>query len=185
MTDLTLVYRSPDNRYRTAYYEKDGSVRFSIVEKTAKGSLISEFSRSGKIIDQVYHKNMNVEEVLYGLLGPRIVIQKVNEYERVKVSSRCRKCSNEKVVRELDLATPALLREVPVVPIFRCLGCGERFYAMSEEYLSSLVKKNEGLFEREELGSRERDQGLFVNELNEYIIRIFASKKISRLVIKE
>jgi len=185
MSSGIVVYKSPDNRYRTSYFEKGGLERFCVVEKTRKGSLISEFSRGGRIMDQIYYAGKAPEEILGAHFGGEVSVKAVPVYEKVKVSSSCKRCEDEKVVRELDLATPALVESIPVVPTFRCLGCGERFYGMSEEYLGSLVKKNVGLFEGEELAQMEKDERLFINELNEYIIRIFASKKISRLIVNE
>lgn len=185
MTDLIVVYKSPDNRYRTSYFEKDGAKRFCLAEKTMKGALITEFSDSGRLIDQIYYKDGRSEELLRTHLGSEIVIEPISEYERVLVAVECKKCNKEKVVRELDLVNTIHVENVPVVPIFRCLGCGERFYAMSEEYLRALVQRNAELFEKDEVEEMEKDQGVFVNTLNEYIIRIFASKKISRLIVKE
>lgn len=186
MTDgRTVAYRSPDNRCRTAYYEGNGGNFFCVSEKTLRGALVTEFAESGRLVDQVYYRGKAAEEALEGHLGHAVEIVPVQEYQRVSVSAECSKCHKSKIGRELDFANLSGVDEVPVVPTFRCVACGQRFYAMSDEYLSSLVERNIGLFEKEELEERRKDGRLFVNTLNEYIIRIFASKKISRLVVKE
>ncbi len=186
MAGQITVYRSPDNRYRTTLYEKGGQRCFCLSEKTMKGTLLTEFSQNGKIVDQIYYKGGGAEEALKRHLNCEITVESRKEYERVRISSPCKKCNNEgKIARELDLANVGYVENVPVVPIFRCLGCGQRFYGMSEEYLNALVSRNTGLFEKEELERMGGDRRQFVNTLNEYIIRIFASKKITRLVVNE
>ncbi len=185
MTSPIRAYRSPDNRFKTAYFERNGAQRFCLAEDTMKGALLTEFSKSGKIIDQIYYKNRKAGDILKEYLGEEIVIEYVKEYERVRVAAECKKCNKEKIVREMDLANAAYIADVPVIPIFRCINCGERFYGMSNEYLNALVQRNAELFEKDEVEELKRDYDRFVNTLNEYVIRIFASKKITRLIVKE
>jgi hypothetical protein len=185
MSKTLLAYRSPDNRCRTEVYLANEKKRFCLGEKTRSGALVTEFETSGVVLDQVHYKNAPVEESLAARLGVELSIAEVPAYERIRVAAACSKCNADKITRELDLVGGLLPEEVPVIPIFRCIGCGQRHYSMGREYLEALVKRNEGLFEEAEIAERNKDEKLFVNTLNEYVIRIFASKKISRLVIKE
>ena len=186
MSDTLRAYISPDGRYKTGSYEKNGKPRFCLSEKTRTGTLITEFSITGKITDQIYLKGKMPEASLRDYLGRDICLEKINAYEKIKVSASCKKCgSGNRISRELDLAVVSYVDNVPVVPIFRCTGCGERFYSMSAEYLEMLVSRNKDLFKKEELEEIEKDRMSSIKQLNEYIIRIFASKKITRLVIEE
>lgn len=182
---MIRVFRSPDRRWKTEPFEIGKSRDYCLAEKTRNGSLITRFSLSGMVNDQVYYKNVEPETALGNYIGAELSVEYVSNYERVSVSTPCKKCGEEKIAREMDLADPYLIENVQVVPLFRCLSCGERFYSMSKEYLSSLVERNVGLFETDEIEEKKKDPALFVNTLNEYIIRIFASKKITRLSVKE
>ncbi len=186
MSEALRTYMSPDSRYKTSSYERNGKPRFCLSEKTRKGTLITEFSMAGKITDQIYLKEKMPEDSLRDYLGKEINVEKINAYERIKVSASCKKCGMEnKISRELDLAVISYVDNVPAVPMFKCTGCGERFYAMSDEYLELLVSRNKDLFKKEELEEIEKDRISSIKQLDEYIIRIFASKKITRLVIVE
>ncbi len=185
MVKPLMIYKSPDNRYRTDYFTRDGVRFFCVAERIRKGTLITEFTESGMPVDQEYYRDAEQEEALERRVGSRLEIFEVKEYQKVIPSAECGKCRDGRIIREMDLTNPWLVEEIPVVPIFKCQGCGERFYAMSEEYLDALVERNLNLFDKGELEEKARDRWHFVNTLNEYIIRIFASKKISRLVVKE
>ncbi len=186
MSDLRLkVNRSSDGRYRTCEYAKGGKTLFCLAEKAGGGTLITEFYKSGEVANQIHYKEGDAEKLLSSYLGTTIETVLSGKYERVSVSAQCTGCKKNELSRELDLVQPEGISEVPVVPIFRCLFCGKRHYSMSKEYLRLLASRNPGLFDNEEIKEREKDEALFVNTLNEYVIRIFASKKISRLVVRE
>ena len=57
-------------------------------------------------------------------------------------------------------------------------------YSMTDEYLRRIMQDKEGLFEPRELAEVRKDGNASVKMLQEYIIRIFASKKISRFKIE-
>ena len=186
MSNIITAYLSPDGRYRTMPYKKNAEDRFCLSEKTRKGTLITEFGKNGRIIDQIYLNGGDPESSLEKYLGISLHIEKKASYDRVNVSASCRKCGpREKIYRELDLTLISYVESVPVVPIFRCIGCGSRFYAMEIEYLNALVSRNTALFTEDERRGIEKDSESAIKELNEYIIRIFASKKIMRLVFEE
>lgn len=183
---ILTVYRSSDNRYRTAYYKKGPSEIFCIAERTAKGVLITEFGRNGSLINQVYlDKDDALQELKRHVSGffDDLRIEDVGEYEKVSINALCDACNTKSVARELDFAVPALVTNVPVVQTLRCLKCGKRFYSVTRPYLKALVNGNLDLFDGGEIRQKDEDEERFINTLNEYVIRIFASKKINRLEI--
>ncbi len=171
-------------RYRTATYSHADSKRFCIAERTSRGTLITEFTDTGMPLNQVYLRSLDSDHKLLEYLSERanaVASFSKGEYKPVTPVAKCSACSAERIFRELDLLDPAEIGDVPVVPIFRCASCGTRHYALTKQYLKELVKSNPDLFSTEELKEMEVDQGSFIDSLNQYVIRIFASKKIKRL----
>jgi hypothetical protein len=181
-TDSLIVYKTDNDRYRSAKYQKDGGENFCIVEKTGNGVLVTEFTEHGVVTDQAYHKVNDPETVINEYLSPvgKVELRITDVYEKVYSKKQCKQC-NGSVVRELDLKDPKTITNVPVVPLFVCVKCSKRYYSMSNRYLMHLVSSNQDLFDEKDLKDKEKDIDAFINTLNEYIIRIFASKKISRL----
>ncbi len=178
--------RSPDSRLRTEKYNGKGGENFSIAEVTATGTLISEFKYNGEIVNQEHFGSKDSFEMLSVYLKEvaELELADVEAYEKVKVAAACAKCGSTTIERDLDARDTMQLKDVPVVPLFICKKCGAKFYSMSDAYLRNLVGRNASLFETDELAERDRDENKFVHTLQEYIIRIFASKKIHRLEIK-
>ncbi len=178
-------------RYKTALHkhaDKD-EYYFCTCEKTAKGILITEFDEKGEPINQVYTKYGDPESILKRYVLSyctvhSILVKETPSCEKVRLKVLCTNCNRNEVYRELDLVDIRLVGEIPVVPIFRCGSCGKRYYSLSDTYLKKLVDENRGLFENDEIKMREDNEKLFINTLNDNIIRIFASKKISRISVK-
>lgn len=182
------LFRSPDGRYRSDFYTSDGELVFAIAEKTAQGVLISEFSANGEIIDQIYRKSTEVLKEIgerLGRIDKEIVIEDVSSFAPVKGNATCDACQGTEIVREFDLLDASKVSEVPVVPIFVCTKCKKRFYSMGGKYLRKLIARNPELFEGEELRVKEKDEAAFVHEIQEYMIRIFASKKLAMMKINK
>lgn len=178
------AYKSPDGRIRTDVYERKGT-RFCVAELTLKGTLITEFGGRGEVTGQIYYENRDFVHHLASYLSDyKIEIQYVSRYEPVRMETLCTKCGNAGLSRELDMQLPERIREVPVMPIFVCRKCSQRHYSLTDEYLRYLVASNKRLFEDNELKEIDNDMEASINVLKEYIIRIFASKKISKIVIK-
>jgi hypothetical protein len=173
---------SSDGRLRTCGYPSEEGLRFCVAEKTRMGTLITEFKNNGEVTDQVCSLTKDakaaLEEYLKGTGMPDFADS--GPYERVAVGVRCTKCSGD-IGRELDLKRPEDIGRVPVVPIFICKHCGSKFYSITDSYLRKLISRQVGLFSADELQEMERNQEAFVAEVKEYVIRIFASKKITRL----
>ncbi len=173
-------------RYRTAIYDAGGKRCFCIAEKTARGVLISEFYEGCEVRNQACVGAADAEAELRAYLEGRLgktelYLSEVESCGAVEASGKCSACGNGALGRELGYIDPVLITEVPVVPIFRCRSCGKRHYSLGREYLRRLVEENQGLFSSEEIAEFRKDEEQFINTLQEYIIRLFASKKIERM----
>ena len=177
------AYRSPDSRLRTDTYVTGGSECFAVAERVVSGTLITEFKPTGEVVNQVYSKANEVDSALSEYLGNDVKLDFVNtsSYEPVKVDASCMKCGTETIQRELDRQDTKTVYKVSVVPIFVCKTCKTRFYSMTDAYLKRLIENNISLFAAEEIEQRKKNEAEFVHELHEYIIRIFASKRIHKL----
>ncbi len=178
--------RSPDKRLKTDTYEKDGGRSFSLAEPTHHGTLITEFKINGEVSNQLYVRTGNSLEALSGYLEGigKLNIVDIDAYEHVKIEAACIKCGAENIERELDQHESENIVAIPVVPMFVCKKCDNKFYSMSDTYLRHLVARKEMLFEPEEMRERTKDEGKFIRTLQDNIIRIFASKRIQRLQLK-
>jgi hypothetical protein len=177
------AYRSPDSRLRTDNYKKDESECFSIAETLMSGALVTEFKDTGEVINQIYFTKKDVKDAISIYLGNTVIIDfvDVQAYTPVTVGIPCSKCGADAIARSLDGQDTTKTRDVSVVPLFVCKKCGARFYSMTDSYLKRLIENNISLFEKEEIDQKKKDDAEFVRELQEYIIRIFASKRIHRL----
>jgi hypothetical protein len=173
---------SGDGRLRTCGYPSNEGMCFCVVEETKMGTLITEFKDSGEVLDQVLSDTRDAKPALVGYLKGRGVpdFSESGPYEKVRVGARCTKCKGE-IARELDLRKAKDIGRVPVIPMFICMNCGSRFYSITDSYLRKLISRKSGLFSAEELRAMEMNEREFVGEVKEYVIRIFASKKITRL----
>ena len=136
------------------------------------------------MVKQAYFKGKTPEEILEEMLGPEnsIYVEFKKSYNGVCIGAKCPKCRGD-IARELDVCDIESVKDVPVVPILVCKSCRGRYYSLNKEYLDFLVEGNKHLFTQEELEEKEKNGKSFASELNEYIIRIFAAKKIPRLDI--
>lgn len=179
------IYASDDGRARTQRYLKDGDRQFCLAEPVAKGTLITEFNDVGEVLNQVYKEGVGVSGGLTSYLGLKEnETKRIGKYDGIKINAKCKDCGNRGLVRELDLLHPAEIKDIPIVPLFVCAKCKKRHYSMTRGYLKVLVAGNEGLFEGDELKEIKGDTQAAMDVLNEYVIRIFASKKISRIELE-
>ena len=177
------VYRSPDERLRTDKYSTRDGESFSVAERLISGALVTEFKANGEVVNQVYSKTKEAGSALSEYLGHDASLEFIDipAYEPVKISANCTKCGTDTIERELDRQDTRTVYRVPVVPIFVCRTCSTRFYSMTDSYLKRLIDNNVLLFEDNENEQRKKNEAEFVHELHEYIIRIFASKRIHKL----
>jgi len=175
---------SVDGRLRTCEYASDEGNCFCVAEATGAGTLITRFKSGGDVLDQTCEVSKDAKSVLCDYLKGEGAIDFTNSgaYERITVDAKCDRCKGE-IARELDLKKPEEIRSVPVVPIFVCKSCGRRFYSMTDVYLTRLARRQSSLFSANELREMEKNEREFMTNVREHVIRIFASKKITRLRI--
>ncbi|MCL4403147.1 hypothetical protein M1310_00140, partial [Candidatus Marsarchaeota archaeon] len=65
---------------------------------------------------------------------------------------------------------------------YKCASCGQECYHISDEYLADLVSDGKELFSDAEKEQLKKNPEEFMNELKEYISRIFAMKNIKRII---
>jgi hypothetical protein len=181
------VYRSLDGRYRTSAYVRDGTSLFCLSEPTRHGVLVTEFCGNGEVANQIHTKGGSPYDALSAFIGNdfELGVKDIGIYRPVEVRARCGSCGNAKIGRELDAKTANEIDQVPVVPLFLCRSCGKRFYSINDRYLRRLVEGNLSLFEESELEEMRKDCDAFIYTMKEYIVRIFASKKIGKLAIEQ
>jgi predicted RNA-binding Zn-ribbon protein involved in translation (DUF1610 family) len=177
--EALLAYKSANGKIRTASRDS----KFAVADELKDGSLITVFNEDGEVLDQRILKGKSVEEGLEYYVGPLKIVE--SEYKEVEVKAVCPRCGKRSIRRELDLVDTRKLSNVPVVPIYVCTSCGQGFYSLTKEYLKKIVDEHLDLFSAEENSEREKNEEAFINELNEYIIRIFASKKLMRIKIEK
>ncbi len=154
----------------------DGKERATILFERieGKGILRSVFDEDGSptsqtLIDPGSHTINDI--ALDGAAGFERVVER--EYEEVVLRKACPKCGKAGMRRFREG------KDVPVMPIFLCNSCGERGYRLSDRYLDEIIREKRELFSKEEQNELDADPDSFKKELKEYIIRIFASKRVS------
>ena len=175
-----IIYKKSEGRYITEQYVKDNNKIITIFERINSGVVISNISYEKGVLSQKYLKNSTISDSLANELHYEFSIIEKKDAQKTTVEKKCDSCSGT-LYRELEAADTWNIKDVPVVPIFRCENCGKRFYSMTKPYLESLVNENKELFEGADILEMEKNKEEFIKTLNEYIIRIFASKKISRI----
>jgi predicted RNA-binding Zn-ribbon protein involved in translation (DUF1610 family) len=150
-------------------------------EKSSDGLVEITFDRDGTVLRQqlLEPEDADVEKrVKQELQSASLNAVKEKPYEDIRLKKPCPNCGSETLVRcSRSVSGDAL----PVVPIYLCKSCKKKSYHLNTSYLDYLVKGNTGLFEKNELSELERDHDAFITELEGYILRIFASKKITRI----
>jgi hypothetical protein len=179
VTDIRVVQENG----RVRIHHPNGTEIF-IIESIGqgKGLLLTVFKYRYGVIEQKLIEGGSMDAEIERInsaaaLGKAPIVYEDGPAE-VDTGVLCSRCRKGAVVRELDLVAPKTMKDIPVVPVFACRSCGSRFYSITKEYLSQLAKENTALFEVNELAEKDVDEGAFINELQEYIIRIFASKRI-------
>ena len=120
----------------------------------------------GKLLD---------ERIEQELSSASLRTTKEKPYDEVKLKKKCPNCGSSSLERCSRSVSGS---EMPVMPIYLCGNCKKKSYHLTNTYLEYLVKANPGLFSKEELSEFDGRNEAFIGELQGYILRIFASKKI-------
>ncbi|MCL5117224.1 MAG: hypothetical protein M1124_00130 [Candidatus Marsarchaeota archaeon] len=150
------LFEVVNNKILETIFDCDGAVmRISILQGSDLESALSEFLNS----------------------LPEKIDKLERTFEEIKLKKQCPHCDSDNLVREIHIEK----NQVPIAPIYECKNCGGRSYHLTPEYLQYLVLSHKELFEEQELHQLKTNEKEFFNELSEYIVRIFASKRIKRI----
>ncbi|MCL4381107.1 MAG: hypothetical protein M1331_02855 [Candidatus Marsarchaeota archaeon] len=160
-------------------YTEDANKRIRLFELANSRVLETIFDADGAVIRTSILQSSDLKSALAEFLNsfPEKPNESEKNFEEVKLKKQCPHCGSDTLARSINIAK----NQVPIVPIYECRGCGGKSYYLTADYLRYLVLSNKGLFEKQELCQLEANENEFLGELSEYIVRIFASKKIKRI----
>lgn len=158
-------------------YAADGERKTLLIEPIKEGILETLFDEEGGILKQIAIKGgaQTMESEVEGLLK-RLVSVGNTTYREVMLKKKCPHCGETGLVRAKDQS--AGVSDVPIIPTYVCSSCGGKSYHLTDAHLKSLVSDSKTLFSDTELRELNNSEEEFLKELKEYIIRIFASKRI-------
>jgi hypothetical protein len=164
-------------------YLHEGKNVIALWEPFSTGILETVFNNEGAVMRQTMLKcasgKKEIDEYVGSLAGALSVDAENVAYSEVRLKKDCPKCGSPSLERLVDL--DAEKPNVPAMPTYTCTSCQTRSYYMSDEYLEHILSGNVALLSDEEKAEMERNRDAFKAELKEYIIRIFASKRIMRI----
>ena len=167
---------------------KENAVRMDAENGEGKATTLLENLGGGLVLASVFDHEGNLlsrKVVNTGSEGTAAIERQVStgfetitqgNYRDIVLEKDCPKCGNKGMARSTDISNS--IADVPVMPLVICQSCGTKGYTLSDSYLREMVMANKELFSSKEQEELERDAAGFMAELREYIIRIFASKRI-------
>lgn len=141
-------------------------------------ALQTSFNAEGGIIDQKLLKleQYAVRDLADDFIERNGIDVREGVFEEVKLDKPCPHCGKHAIKRySQDISEPSA---VPVMPMYICMECKGQSYFLTDEYLDILIKKHKNMFEHGELEELSKNEQTFIKEVKEYIIRVFAAKKI-------
>jgi transposase-like protein len=176
-----VVYRAPNGSVRIDYAKGDAQ-KIAFWEPLAGGIVRTIFNSEGGITRrEFFRSNYEMKEIIEHVnqFVEQEAIAELSvspEFEPVKIKKKCPSCSSESLVIDLEAQDDKV--NVPIMPLYRCDKCSGRSYYLTDEYLEYLVSNNISRFSKQEVTELSANSDAFKKELKEYIIRIFASKRI-------
>lgn len=161
-------------------HDSGGATLIELWEPRKKGVLHTTFDHDGAIICQRLIKpGMGADEIASAFIKDSgIGSPEERPFEPVMLNRPCPTCGRGQLSRYAEAFS---LEDAPVMPLYYCMGCKGKSFHMTDAYLRYLVYNNRGLFEGKELAELDGNSASFIKELHEYVIRIFASKKITQI----
>ncbi|MGC8651731.1 MAG: hypothetical protein ACP5UH_00555 [Candidatus Micrarchaeia archaeon] len=163
---------------RKLAYVSNGKKVYVTWEQKPEAVLETMFNEEGAILQQKYEQiaSEDIEREISGIIKMNMITKVRHEqYEDITFSKPCPKCGAKALKRYTDVYKES---PVPVMPLYVCSACGSKSYYLTDEYMERLVMDHRELFTEAELLELDKSKGAFLKELKEYIIRIFASKRI-------
>lgn len=160
-------------------YHESGEDRIRLWETRKGNTLETTFAIDGAVLLQLPLRVSEKEleyRIKQTLSDAKISDVAYKDYTEIKIAKECPKCKESKLQRYVDAF--ASTGEIPIVPIYYCTSCNTKSFYLTDKYLEHLVASNTELFEEKEKDELNANKDAALNELREYIIRMFASKKI-------
>jgi transposase-like protein len=175
------ISESPEHKVRLEYEDSEGPVIVLWEPKEGKYLLQTIFDDKSGILDQ---KLLNLEshsqnEVIEAFMESNGIEPKESVYESVEFHGECPSCRMPSLVRYAAVESKA--SKIPIMPIYTCKNCGSKSYHLTKRYLKKLITSNKELFENADIEEFAGDEQKFINELEAYIVRVFASKHILKV----
>lgn len=177
--------RNPDGRVQLQYTHSSGR-RTVVWEPIKEGVAETIFDDQGAVLRQsLVPGTTDIDKRL--ALQMRELLKEANvdkvresaEYNEIKLKKNCPACGTDTLSQYREKVGG--METIPIVPTYLCGKCNGRSYYLTDQYLDQLVSTNKELFSEQELSELRSNKEAFMSELKEYIIRIFASKKIIRI----
>ena len=178
------ITRNGKGKIRLDYSE--GESRRAVLWEPMDGGVVETvFDGDGIVIRQILMPQKNREDTDFHLIrfinsnGIKDARESNETLTEITLKKQCPGCGNPELKRFTENLTDP--KKAPVMPIYVCTSCKAHGYHLSDRYLEYLVDVNNSLFSEKERAEFAKNRSAALSELREYIIRIFASKKIARI----
>ncbi|MCL5430146.1 MAG: hypothetical protein M1504_01555 [Candidatus Marsarchaeota archaeon] len=180
---VAILSMGEKGKVRLDYSEGNGG-RVALWEPFDNGVLETLFDTKGGILKQslmeIKDKKEDVAAAGVGLIVERTSSRITNgKYSEISIDKKCPSCNKSDLSRIASTVNDS--SKIPVMPMYECRSCGSQSYYLTDEYLEYLVTNNRDLFSENEAKELASQRGATLNELREYIIRIFACKRINNI----
>ncbi len=163
--------RNANGDVRVDYLDDSNAQKTRTFELRSGNVLVTLFDGVGGILDRKLVKSGGSEWLALEFIKEiGLQAEYAGTYEQIELKRMCPKCggrlssSDEKIV--------------PIVPTYVCTSCNTKSYHLTNEYLEVLIRDNRQLFTAQELSELDSSPEQFRSELKEYILKIFASKRV-------
>ena len=166
-------------------HKRAGSDHVMLWESMADGVVETKFSSIGEVVYRKAEKYPEGKGATHFLKEyadkEKIALKTEPVFSEVVLDKPCPTCGTRAVMIDYRQRRLKSVNDVPVMPIYTCGTCNTRSYHLTDSYLEYLVYNNASLFSGVESQEMSSDRDKFLHELREYIIRIFASKRIVQI----
>ncbi len=160
-------------RSRVDYYEA-GELFIETFEESGNHVIRTSFNRAGEVLGR---EMLPSRSRAHSKLATDFANAKGNpvatEYAEIDVLKPCPKCGGSLAYEDS--------RADVVLPVLVCGSCRSKSFCLTDEYLAKLVKLNKVLFDDSERKMMDESPDAFKAELRDHIIKIYASKHISKI----
>ncbi len=160
--------------YRLDYKDEKGNDAIRTYEESNGHVVYVQYEKDGSVVDQGFTERPLDDSVKEFLLSLQDYKEIAADYKEVTLQRKCPKCNSGSLTR---------IREgsFSIVPMYICNACKTKSYHLSNAYLKKLVYEHMSLFESNEKEELVQDEEKFMAELKDYILKIYAAKKIMKI----